>query len=176
MGANGKDSLYSGNLTGPQISKIGTGTQTLTGNTTLSGGLVIGGGTLVHQSGILSLGGGLSTIEAGAGQEFNRRPFQPMPEKVQHLHGDPPVDGPGAWHHAHCQAVLPGRTEEREGIRRPEGRHEGAGRLVDVFTDAGPLAEGGSIVDENPHGMSRMLSREADRQVLYAHGTVRSHF
>lgn len=73
VGVNGQDSLYSGALTGQQVTKTGAGTITLTGDSTLAGALIVNGGGVLCRTGAISTGaistptagGGLITVESG---------------------------------------------------------------------------------------------------------------
>lgn len=112
--------------------------------------------TTGHQQGM----GRLDDVGRGGGQPLDRRPFQPMPGVVQEPDRDAPVDRDSSGDLTGRQPVFPRRGEENEPLPVWLCGHEGAHRFVNVFADSGPLAERGSVVDENPHhGTRRMLSR-----------------
>src|SRR5690349_17489666 len=83
-----------------------------------------------------------------------------MPGEVEEPNGDATVHHGYAGQDVVGQPVLPRRRKERQGLAGRGTGGQGRHCLVHVFADAGPLAEGGSVVHENPHvEAGRMLSR-----------------
>jgi hypothetical protein len=98
------------------------------------------------------------------GQPFDGWQLEPMPRVIQRPDRDAPIDDSRLQLaiHAGDWPVLPTAREERDLILGCLGeRRVGAHQLVHVLADAGPLAQGGSIVDENPHAAKEYHSISA---------------
>ena len=87
----------------------------------------------------------------GAGEPFDRRESKPVPAQVQHAHGNARVHDLRTRHDPGGEAILPGAGEQREDVGRPEQRRQRGGELVRVLADAGALAKGGPVIDEDAH-------------------------
>jgi hypothetical protein len=87
----------------------------------------------------------------GAGERFDRRPLRPVPQVVQHPHRHTAIDHPAVQRCADSRigAVLPRAGEDRQLVAvRLLIR---ADQRMEVLADAGPLAQGRPVVDEDSH-------------------------
>jgi hypothetical protein len=84
-------------------------------------------------------------------QPFDRWPFEPMPEIVQHGHRHAPIDDRGSKLGAERgrRPVFPRTGKERQlvVVRGRVCLHE----LTDVLADTRARTKGRAVVDENPH-------------------------
>jgi len=106
----------------------------------------LGGPTRGHQERM----GGMCHIHRTS-ECLNRRPFVAMPEVIQDAHGDPSIDDLRAdfGRESRSRPVLP-RARKRYYVIDIESCI-GANQLMDVFTHASTVSQGGPIVDDDAH-------------------------
>ena len=106
--------------------------------------------------------GGVRDVDA-AGQPLDRRPSESMPRPVERPHRHTGVAGLDCGA-GRVQAILPAAREDRHSAaRRCRGRQRNR-RAMHVLADAGPRAQGGSIVEQHPHGTYASVRRSATRR------------
>ena len=100
---------------------------------------------------------GVRDVEVGAGEAFSRRPFEPVPRRIQHGDRHAPIDEGGAGDLVVAvDPILPGARKQRQIERRAGGsggvrRQQRSRQLKHVLADAAPLTKRGSIVDQDSH-------------------------
>ena len=105
----------------------------------------------------------MDDVEWSRGQEFNGRPFMPMPQPVQVLHGHPAIHPSDSGRQCRGQTILPGTAENREvraGRAKPGQSVHEAG---DPEPRARPVPESGAVVDKNPHDLRGWVRAATDR-------------
>ncbi len=99
----------------------------------------------------------------GAGEGLGRRPLESMPAQVEKADRHPRIDDRHARNHAGRQPVLPRAGKERQRIAGRQLAGEGRGQFVRVLADACAFAQGGPIVDEDPHARPMLASASSAR-------------
>ena len=92
------------------------------------------------------------------GQHLDWRPSQAVPEPREDRDRHPPIDDARAAKlHSETRVgpILPRAREEHQPARHVRGLQERPCQLVDILANAGPRAKGGTVIDENPHGVER---------------------
>ena len=90
-------------------------------------------------------------VEGATCQGFGAGPSQPVPEKVQQPDRHPPIDGRQA---VQIRVVEPRRSRhELEKMVRSSVfvLRQRLDELVRIFADAGPLAQGRPVIDQDAH-------------------------
>jgi len=90
-------------------------------------------------------------------QALDGRPLEAVPGPIEQANRDPPVDIRDRADVARRQPVFPRAGEERDRV----GAFAACGRagrkrprqFVHVFAHAGPFPEGGTVVEEDAHGL-----------------------
>ena len=99
----------------------------------------------------------------GPGQHLDGRPFQPVPQVIQHADGNAAIDHApaGLVRYILCGSIFPGAGEEEDLFA--VSRRIRARQLVDVLADTGTLPQGGAVVDEDAHD-GRVQSQATETQ------------
>lgn len=84
-----------------------------------------------------------------AGEALDGRSAEAMPCRVQDANGNPEIYDACAGHLVRSEPVAPGARHQCEPVVRREAADERGGKLVDVFPDAGALAECRPIIQQD---------------------------